>query len=36
MRLVVFLMARNEQAYKKYQECIRTLEEQGYTIWSQY
>lgn len=29
-------MARNEQAYEKYQACIRALEEQGYTIWSQY
>lgn len=29
-------MARNEKAYETYEECIRTLEGQGYTIWSQY
>ncbi len=29
-------MARNNAAYEKYEECIRTYEAQGYTIWSQY
>lgn len=29
-------MARNQEAYKKYEECISALEAQGYTIWSQY
>ena len=29
-------MARNEKAYEIYEKCIRTLEEQGYTVWSQY
>jgi hypothetical protein len=29
-------MARSKGAYDKYEECIRSLEEQGYTIWSQY
>jgi hypothetical protein len=29
-------MARNKAAYDKYEECIRSLEEQGYTIWTQY
>ena len=29
-------MARNKQAYQKYEECIKGYEAQGYTIWSQY
>ena len=29
-------MARSKGAYEKYEECIRSFEEQGYTIWSQY
>ncbi len=29
-------MARNKVAYQKYEECIKTHEAQGYTIWSQY
>ena len=29
-------MARNTGAYEKYEECISSLDEQGYTIWSQY
>ena len=29
-------MARSKEAYKKYEECIKSYEEQGYTIWSQY
>ena len=29
-------LARNKGAYDKYEECIRSFEEQGYTIWSQY
>jgi hypothetical protein len=29
-------MARSKGAYEKYEECIRSHEEQGYTIWSQY
>lgn len=29
-------MARNQKAYDKYEECIRSLEAQGYTVWSQY
>ena len=29
-------MARNKKAYEKYEQCIRSYEEQGYTIWNQY
>lgn len=29
-------LARSKGAYEKYEECISSLEEQGYTIWSQY
>lgn len=29
-------MARNEKAYDEYEACIRSFEEQGYAVWSQY
>lgn len=29
-------MARSEKAYDEYEECIRTYEEEGYAVWSQY
>ena len=29
-------LARSQGAYDKYEECIRSLEAEGYTIWSQY
>ncbi|MBE0585082.1 MAG: hypothetical protein IH612_15145 [Desulfofustis sp.] len=27
---------RMDSSYKKYQECIRSFEQQGYTVWNQY
>lgn len=27
---------RTDSSYGKYQECIRSFEQQGYTIWNQY
>lgn len=27
---------RNDDSYERYQECIRDLEKQGYTVWNQY
>lgn len=29
-------MKRTEKAYEAYQACIRSYEEQGYSVWSQY
>jgi len=29
-------MKRTEKAYEAYHECIRSFEEQGYSVWSQY
>lgn len=29
-------MLRTQVAYKRYKECIRSYEDQGYTIWGQY
>lgn len=29
-------MKRTETAYGEYEACIRSYEEQGYTVWSQY
>lgn len=29
-------MMRTQVAYQRYEECIASLEEQGYTVWGQY
>jgi len=29
-------ISRTNAAYEKYEECIRTYEQEGYVIWSQY
>lgn len=29
-------ISRTNKAYEEYQACIRSYEEQGYTVWSQY
>lgn len=29
-------MMRSRESYQKYEECVASFQEQGYTIWGQY